>query len=158
MSKPRQTKSRQPELFRIPLEKIKNPKHELVLLGDKFDWSLMEQYFNRQFSDDKGGQPPLNPQLMVGLCLLKYMDNLSDEAVVKRWVDSPHYQYSRKSHAKQYKRAKRVLRRLKTILGRVIRDIRRKSTTFSQRLSWVLRRATLLFNQKKSSKTEPLWT
>ncbi len=262
MSKPRQTISRQSELFRIPLEKIINPKHELVLLGDKFDWSLIEQYFNQQFSVDKGGQPPLNPRLVVGLCLLKYMDDLSDEAVVKRWVDSPHYQYfcgmsyfehelpchpssltrwrgrisrggaerilketirimreenfvsqeefdkifidttvqekhiafptdaklfvkarrilvklakkegvclrqtyekesklllleySRKSHAKQYKRAKRSLRRLKTILGRVIRDIRRKSVTFSQRLSWVLRRATLLFNQKKSSKNK----
>ena len=45
-----------------------------------------------QFKDGVGG-PPLSPRLMLGLNILKYMDNLSDEAVVKRWVDSPHYQY-----------------------------------------------------------------
>jgi IS5 family transposase len=36
--------------------------------------------------------------------------------------------YQRYAHAKQFKRANRALRRLRTLLGRVIRDIRRKTT------------------------------
>ena len=35
-------------------------------------------------------------------------------------------QHQRYAHAKQFKRAKRALRRIRTILGRVIRDITRK--------------------------------
>jgi IS5 family transposase len=35
-------------------------------------------------------------------------------------------QHQRSAHAKQFKRAKRALRKLKTYLGRVIRDIARK--------------------------------
>ena len=35
--------------------------------------------------------------------------------------------HQRYAHAKQYKRAKRQLRKLKTFLGRTIRDIERKT-------------------------------
>ena len=36
------------------------------------------------------------------------------------------FKHQRYAHAKQFKRANRSLRKLKTYLGRVIRDIRRK--------------------------------
>lgn len=261
MSKPRPTKIRQTELFRIPLEKIINHQHELVLLANNIDWEALVDPITKQFSDGVG-QPPLSPRLMVGLNILKYMDNLSDDDVVKRWVDSPHYQYfcgmqyfehelpcdsssltrwrkrlgrgggesilkesiriirdkkfvspeefdkifvdttvqekniafptdarlyfkalrllvklakkegislrqtyekesrncileySRKSHAKQFKRANKALKRLKTILGRVSRDVLRKAEKPSQRLTWLLNRCIALYNQKKNSKNK----
>ena len=37
------------------------------------------------------------------------------------------FKHQRYAHAKQFKRANRSLRKLKTYLGRVIRDIRRKT-------------------------------
>ncbi len=38
-------------------------------------------------------RPGIAIRLMVGLHYLKYMFNLSDEAVVERWVANPYYQY-----------------------------------------------------------------
>ena len=42
---------------------------------------------------DNGGQPPKPVRLMVGLLLLQYMHNLSDEEVVRTWVENPYWQY-----------------------------------------------------------------
>ena len=63
-------------------------------------------------------------------------------------------EYSRKSHAKQYRRAKKPLGRVKTILGRVSRDIARKVENPTRRLQWLLGVAAALFNQKKNSKNK----
>lgn len=37
------------------------------------------------------GRPGKPVRLMVGLLLLKQIDNLSDERVVKAWVQNPYY-------------------------------------------------------------------
>jgi IS5 family transposase len=39
-----------------------------------------------------GGQPPKPVRLMVGL-LLQYLYNLSDEKVVRSWVENPYWQF-----------------------------------------------------------------
>lgn len=63
-------------------------------------------------------------------------------------------QYSRYAHAKQFKRARRSLRRLKTYLGRVIRDVQRKCDSIDSEFSELLQRAVKIHNQKKSSKNK----
>ncbi len=60
--------------------------------------------------------------------------------------------YSRYCHAKQFNRAKKPIKRLKTILGRVIRDIKRKDTGNNQKLTRYLELATKILRQKKSGK------
>ncbi|MBP9706376.1 MAG: IS5 family transposase [Oligoflexales bacterium] len=60
--------------------------------------------------------------------------------------------YSRYCHAKQFKRAKKPLRRLKTILGRVIRDIERKCAAPDEKLQNKLILARRIWKQQKESK------
>lgn len=67
-------------------------------------------------------------------------------------------QQSRYTHAKQLKRVRRCLRRLHTLLGRVIRDIEHKSQISSQemeaRLSELLKRAKCILEQKRQDKNK----
>lgn len=62
--------------------------------------------------------------------------------------------YSRYAHAKQFKRARKSLRKLKTFLGRVARDIRRKLPDNSNALLAELKLAERLIEQKKNSKNK----
>jgi len=61
---------------------------------------------------------------------------------------------SRYSHARQMKRARRETRRLKTYLGRVMRDIQRKCSEPPESLSELLSSAERLLEQKKTSKNK----
>ena len=82
----------QRNLFRPELIDIVDPKHELVLLADRIDWDACEAYFGKLYKPGPG-RPPLPTRMMVGLHLIKHMEKLSDEASVKRWLDSPYVQY-----------------------------------------------------------------
>jgi IS5 family transposase len=64
------------------------------------------------------------------------------------------FRQARYAHAKQYKRARRETRKLKTYLGRVVRDIRRKVTEYDERLQRYLALADRLLIQKKDSKNK----
>jgi IS5 family transposase len=55
---------------------------------------------------------------------------------------------SRYAHAKQYKRMRRQLRRLRTFAGRLIRDIRRKATDIDEELAALLDRADRIRRQR----------
>lgn len=59
---------------------------------------------------------------------------------------------SRYAHAKQFKRARRETRRLRTILGRVIRDVQRKVVDPSPELKELLALSIRLQQQKRSDK------
>jgi IS5 family transposase len=59
---------------------------------------------------------------------------------------------SRYAHAKQFKRAKREERKLRTILGRVIRDVERKATSPSRELKELLVLVKRLHAQKRTDK------
>lgn len=70
---------------------------------------------------------------------------------------APHLarQAGRYAHARQYKRMRRVIRRQRTIVGRLIRDIQRKATTEAlQRLTSVLERAERLRTQRRGDKNK----
>lgn len=61
-------------------------------------------------------------------------------------------QVSRYAHARQYKRMKKALRKLRTYLGRLIRDIRRKLYFTDNRLEDLLVLCERLYNQQPTDK------
>ena len=63
-------------------------------------------------------------------------------------------QQGRYGHAKQFKRAERCTRQLKTLLGRVVRDIRRKAQVMDEELETFLHRADRLLSQQRKSKNK----
>ncbi len=60
----------------------------------------------------------------------------------------------RYASANQYNRAKKETRKLKTMLGRTIRDIQRKCSNPEGRLAKVLTIASAIFNQKRNDKNK----
>src|SRR5262245_37494650 len=128
MSQPRD--NRQDDLFRAPLEEIINLSHPLVRLAGEIDWDFLAGCFSSVCRVGPG-QPPLPTRLVAGLFILKHMHNLSDEGVelrqsYLRLAKRAAIMVGRYTHAHQFKRARRELKFLRTRLGRIIRDIRRK--------------------------------
>lgn len=87
----KQDKTPQLNIFDTPLKRFINLNHELCILSNKIDWDLIEDEFSVYYS--KIGRPSVPIRRMVGLLLLKHIYNLSDEAIVDRWLESPYWQY-----------------------------------------------------------------
>ena len=81
----------QGNMFLPILKEIVNPKHELVILSNKIDWSTFENEFSELYSHT--GQPGVPVRMMVGLLLLKRIYNLGDETVMEQWLQNPYFQY-----------------------------------------------------------------
>ena len=79
------------ELFQAHFDQILNPKHELIQLARKIDWSRFDVAFADSYSKDMGA-PAKATRLMVGLQYLKYTFNQSDESLVERWIENPYWQ------------------------------------------------------------------
>jgi len=91
--KPREHReSGQEDLFRARLGQIIDLKHPLVKLGQRIDWPFFEKTYGAVYTDAPG-RPPLPTRLMVGLEVLKYTYNLSDERVCEAWLENPYFQY-----------------------------------------------------------------
>ena len=69
-----------------------NPDHPLVHLADAIQWERFDEAYAPLYCQDNGA-PGLPTRLMVGLHYLKYAFNLSDEELVKRWLENPYWQY-----------------------------------------------------------------
>ncbi len=67
-----------------------NPKQPLLRLAKQIDWSVFDEAFSPLYSHL--GKPAKHIRLMVGLSILKHMENLSDEVLVQRWTQDPYYQ------------------------------------------------------------------
>ncbi len=78
-------------MFKSTLKQIINPNHTLVLLADEMPWNEYEEQFSSLYSNT--GMPAKPIRLMTGLLILKQLKDLSDEAVVKQWVQNPYFQY-----------------------------------------------------------------
>jgi IS5 family transposase len=76
-------------LYQDLLEQL-NPKDPLLLLGKTLPWEFFEKEFASLYS--AVGRPAKPVRLMVGLLLLKQIENLSDEHVVEAWRRNPYYQ------------------------------------------------------------------
>jgi IS5 family transposase len=85
-------KSPSQELFRNRLDNMLNQRHELYRLADLIDWSMFDTAFGSLYCPDNGC-PAKATRLMVGLQYLKHIYGMSDEAVVRRWVENPYWQY-----------------------------------------------------------------
>jgi len=92
--KPKIIDQSQHELFRNRLSNQIKPNHSLKILADKICWSDVEEEYGTLFYDGiKGGRPAAPVRLVVGLFLLQYLHDLSDEAVCESWVENPYWQY-----------------------------------------------------------------
>ncbi len=66
-------------------------KDPLVALADTINWEFFDNSFAKYYSNE--GRPAKPIRLMVGLLLLKQIENLSDENIVLQWKRNPYYQY-----------------------------------------------------------------
>jgi len=66
-------------------------KDSLVALADTIHWEHFDESFAKYYSFE--GRPAKPIRLMVGLLILKQLENLSDERVVLQWKRNPYYQY-----------------------------------------------------------------
>lgn len=74
------------------LARLLNKDHPLVKLAQQIDWQSFDEHFGAGYSEGTG-RPGISTRLMVALHYLKYTHDLSDEAVVKDWVENPYWQY-----------------------------------------------------------------
>jgi len=62
----------------------------MLQLANQINWSFFEAEFAPLYSHR--GKPSKPIRLMVGLSILKHLENLSDEVLIQRWVQNPYYQ------------------------------------------------------------------
>lgn len=75
----------------MELETGLDQRHELYRLAEAMDWQEIEDQFENLYSYT--GRPGLPIQQMVGLLILKQIQNLGDERVCEHWRESPYAQY-----------------------------------------------------------------
>ena len=80
------------DLFRKRTEEVAHKSHPLVILSKAFDWNVFNKSFGEKFHPDNG-RPGLSTRLMVGLHYIKHAYNVSDEAVLAGFIESPQWQY-----------------------------------------------------------------
>ena len=78
-------------LFHSQLSQMLDMSDPLIALANTIDWKIFENAFEKHYSKD--GRPAKPIRLMVGILLLKQLENLSDENVVLQWKRNPYYQY-----------------------------------------------------------------
>ena len=80
------------DLFRARLVEIIDRRHALVKLAALIDWEVFEREW-AGFFPSEAGRPATPSRLVAGLLYLQHAYDLSDEAVVARWVETPYYQH-----------------------------------------------------------------
>ena len=88
---PAQPKNNQPNLFYNTLRDMLDSNDSLIALADTIEWQVFEESLSSFYSEE--GRPAKSIRLMVGLLLLKQLENLSDENVVLQFKRNPYYQY-----------------------------------------------------------------
>ena len=85
-------KTTQHDMFRNRLENMIDMNHPLVKLADSLDWEVFDREFGQLYTA-KVGRPATRTRLIMGLTYLQFMYDMSDEAVVERWLEVPYWQY-----------------------------------------------------------------
>src|SRR6056297_3394412 len=67
-----------------------DPKNYLLKLANVIPWQIFEENFQPLYA--ASGRPAKPIRLMVGLLILKQLENLSDERVVEVWTQNPYFQ------------------------------------------------------------------
>jgi IS5 family transposase len=81
----------QSNLFGTDLIEQLDPKDPLLQLAAVIPWQRFDQSFAKYYAQDIG-RPSKPIRLMVGLLILKQLENLSDEAIVLQFKRNPYYQ------------------------------------------------------------------
>lgn len=89
--KPKSRQEEPAQLFQQDLEHLLDQRQPLYRLANKLPWEELEKAFEGYYKET--GRPALPTRLMVGLLLLKQMENLSDERVCEAWARDPYMQY-----------------------------------------------------------------
>lgn len=84
-------KSPQMDMFQTPLIHFINKQHELYQLSTQIIWDEVESDFSPYYKEQ--GRPAVPIRKMVGMTLLKYIFDLSDEELVERWIENPYWQH-----------------------------------------------------------------
>ncbi|AYQ57022.1 transposase IS4 family protein [Bathymodiolus thermophilus thioautotrophic gill symbiont] len=84
--------STQNNLFHSELFNQLDIKDPLITLSHAIDWQVLNDAFTKHYCLNNG-RPSKPIRLMVGLLILKQLENLSDEAVVMQFKRNPYYQY-----------------------------------------------------------------
>jgi transposase, IS5 family len=79
------------DLFGYPLLEHLNQRHPLIQLSALIDWSAINRVASELFQS-KRGRPAERPRLIAGLLYLQHAYDLSDEEVVRSWVENPYWQ------------------------------------------------------------------
>ena len=87
----KQDKTPQLNIFDTPIKNFINLNHELCELSHRLDWESIEKDFAEYYSEI--GRPSVPIRRMIGMLLLKQIYNLSNEAIVDRWIENPYWQY-----------------------------------------------------------------
>ena len=87
--KDRQTLPLFPELF--PFGGKLNEENRWMKLLRMMPWDELEERYRKYFSEGMG-RPAKDSRLMIGLLIVKHMKNVSDEAVVEEFMESPYIQ------------------------------------------------------------------
>ena len=105
------------DFFRAHLDHMLDLRHSLVVLASRMPWQEIEAGVTHRFSrkaraaqampdldlfgeapavvarQSNAGRPRVPLSSMIALLYLKHAFNLSVEAVVERWADSPNFQF-----------------------------------------------------------------
>lgn len=87
--------------FDRAIEGLADMDHELVILSENIDWLKIENALEGNYC--VYGRKAIPTRLLVGLQMLRYMYNLSDEGVCSMLVDNPYFQYFCGEKLFQYK-------------------------------------------------------
>ncbi len=90
MSKPKIANPNQQSFLYPNLLDQLDTKQPLMQLARQIDWSYFDTEFAPLYSHL--GKPSKPIRLMVGLSILKHLEDLSDEVLIQRWVQNPYYQ------------------------------------------------------------------
>jgi len=81
----------QPKLYSGEFLEQLNPRHELLLMMRFINWEALDSRYGASFTI-RHGRPSLPTRVIIGLLLLKYMFDESDESVCERFVENPYWQ------------------------------------------------------------------
>ncbi|MFP4098300.1 MAG: transposase [Alphaproteobacteria bacterium] len=79
-------------MFRPRLEDFVDMRDSLVRLANAIDWEGLEEDLSQYYCADNG-RPGGCIWLMVGLCILKDKEGLSNEDLYRVWRQNPYFQY-----------------------------------------------------------------
>lgn len=76
----------------VKLVELLNHSHNLYRLANIINWNYLEQTIGKTYAEGPG-RPETSVRLIVGLHYLKYLENKSDEEIVKGFIQNPYWQY-----------------------------------------------------------------